>query len=392
MLTSDSIRGRDRELLSQRSAGISHLAVRNRQALLILVVILAFSRAQLVLSQPSQFENPKGLREVLIRVPINSGSATAQGIQNSLGTRTIGKALGLASGEGITGRPVKILLALGVYHESCVISRNSASRLTLQTEVPGSVEITGADDWNDWSRLKSTSLWSHAWPNHFQQAPTPKGWESQTLQPIVLRQEMVFEGDRRLDQVLSLDGTLARVGSFFFDEYGSMLYVHSYASSKIPPSLRVATRPRLLAVQNCSHVAIRGIAFAGAASPIEQGAVEVSGASDVTFEQCRFSGNNWTGLVISDSNDISIRQCSLDDNGGSGVTVWRAKGLAVSQVGVRANNWLGAAGNLTGWAVARLKALRVHDGRFDHFQAIAILLAACGSIRIALMYSSPTAR
>ena len=181
---------------------------------------------------------------------------------------------------------------------------------------------------------------------------------------------------------------LANSGSFFFDDYNSQLYVHPVSGLAIPQLLEVATRTRLFAVENSSHITFRGITFEDAASAIEQGAVEVSGARDISFEQCKFSENNWTGLVLSNSRDVSIKHSTAEDNGGPGITVWKVKGLDISDVDVRGNNWRGAAGGLTGWAIAGLKALRLHDARFDHFRAIGNLTRGlwldtdCANVRL----------
>jgi parallel beta-helix repeat protein len=333
-------------------------------------VILAFSLAPVVWAAAVQTEIGAGPSEVLIRVPSTTDFTKRHGGGGLLSARTIAEALQLASIAGKAGGMVRILIAPGTYHESCAISGSNTGPLILEASTPGSVVITGADDWNDWLPVKGMPLIAHTWPDQLAPSTLPKGWESQALQPIVLRREMVFEGDRPLEQVLSLDAALSHSGSFFADDYNFQLYVHPISILSVPQSLGVARRSFLLAVENSSHLTIRGITFAGAASAVEQGAVEVSSSGGITFEQCRFSENNWTGLVLSNSRNVSIRHCSSEDNGGPGITIWKVKGLEVSDVEVRGNNWRGAAGGFTGWAIAGLKALRLHDARFDHFRAI----------------------
>jgi parallel beta helix pectate lyase-like protein len=335
---------------------------------LVAAIVSAVGGARSALSETMTLEL-HGSGETVIRVPGYSSSAPAPNRGRVLSARTIAEAARLAMVENSAGRAARILIAPGVYRESCVIDRPGAGPLTIEAEVPGSVVMTGADVWRAWSPVRRTALWSHPWPEHFQPAPIPIGWESQDLQPIVLRREMVFEGDDPLTQVLTREEASARAGSFFVDDDASTLYVHPRSLSS-DPTLSVAIRPQVLSVKRRSQVVVRGIVFKGAPSAIQNGAVELTGVTDVSFEDCRFERNSWTGLTISDGRHISIRRCRSEDNGGPGVTIWRTRGLSVSDLDLRANNWRGAAGNFVGWAVAGLKALKLHDAHFERLRAI----------------------
>lgn len=95
---------------------------------------------------------------------------------------------------------------------------------------------------------------------------------------------------------------------------------------------------------------------------IQAAAATFNNCPHLTIEESQFNWNNWAGLGMNGSLEPVVRNSKANHNGGLGMVGWQMKSPVFDENETSYNNWRGAQDNFTGWGVAGLKHLLVHDG------------------------------
>jgi hypothetical protein len=292
---------------------------------------------------------------------------------------TIGKAATTAKTLSQSGTGSKIIIMPGTYGEGIFYSATSASLLAsvvFSAATNGTVVISGVDVWtNGWTLMGgSTNVYQHSWTNTWGLAPIPSGWTISSN--IVRRSEVVLVNGKLYTQVISLG--LMKNGTYYVDDATNHLLYVQHRTGVDPSNAfyEVSQRTNLLTVTQSgsfqvANVALQGLEFRGAGTPLPNSAVQFNNASNVLVNACLFDYNNWCGMNFSIGNGITIRDCMGSHNGAMGIQVgFHEKNVVVDGVETDFNNWRGFLGNFLGFSIAGIKALNIHTGLFRNHVAV----------------------
>ncbi len=329
-------------------------------------------------AQTSTFAIP-GIPEQRVQLTYHvAGTSPAASDTNSgtlaLPFRTVSAAVKAALKQKTAGIGVKVLIHPGEYREQVTLplqAKDTDAPLVIEGTDRGMVILSGSDIWSGWQRQGNSSLYAHAWPYRWGDAPYPDGWAGNVvLAPIVRRREMVFVNGTSLIQVLSPD-QLAE-NSFLVSEADSTITI------RVPPSIdlgkatvEVATRSPILAAQQATNLVLRKLTFRHGNSAVPNSAVQITDSTGVLVEDCDFTWNNWDGFDALVSNDVAIRRSTGNYNGSSGMGGYKIKHFVMDSSDTSFNNWRGAQGQFFGWAVAGAKFGAIHDGLVIRHRAMA---------------------
>lgn len=289
---------------------------------------------------------------------------------NNTGTKTrplktISKAAYLADKNNRSNIQTTIIVNRGTYRETVTLPfvpdhSNTEAAIIFKAASPGRVIISGSDVWTGWRKEPGANIYSHSWPYNWGAVSQP--WPTEeNLAQIVRRREMVFINAKLLKQVLTFKELTEN--TFYVSESQDKIYVRLRAGVDINSyRVEVAVRPKLFTVDSRENVIVRGLVFKHANTAVDGNAVEINNSSNILIEENSFVWNNWGGLRLNSSNNITVRGNMANHNGGRGMEAWRIKNLLFEENTTSFNNWRGVRGNFTGFAVAGLKHLRIHDG------------------------------
>ena len=308
-------------------------------------------------------EIPDATRWEVVHVD-NTRTGASDGNAGTAGSplATVQEGLSRAHRAKVKGLNARVLIHPGTYRESLTISAASQSTeqpiLRLEAVQPGSVVISGSDVWTGWQTTGS-GVWYHHWPYNWGLAPLPSG-ESRVPEDIVRRREMVFVDGAHAEQVLSY--SQLRPGSFFVSESEDRLYLWPVDSGNLNERfVEVAVRHDLLRVNGLSNFVVDGLVFEHASQPFGFPAAQIAGSRNVEVANVTLRWNNWTGFSVWNTSDVTVRNSSAVNNGGGGMLLGRLTSARIEDVATRDNNWRGASGGYTGWSIAGIKAVSVHD-------------------------------
>lgn len=288
--------------------------------------------------------------------------------------KTISKAANLADKNNRSGIQTTVIVNPGTYRESVALPfvpdhSNTEAAIIFKASSLDNVVISGSDVWTGWRRESGTNnIYSHSWPYNWGAVPQP--WPNdENLAEIVRRREMVFVGGKMMKQVLT--SKELSVNSFYVSESQDKIYVRMPAGADINNyRVEVAVRPKLFTIDSRENVTIRGFVFKHANTAVDGNAVDINNSSNILVEDNSFIWNNWGGLRFNGSNNITARGNVANYNGGRGMEAWRIKNLLFEDNTTSFNNWRGARGGFTGFAVAGLKHLRIHNGVYRNHVSV----------------------
>jgi len=263
---------------------------------------------------------------------------------------TIQAAIGWADELRREGEGVRILIQSGIYREALemVSIGDDPPPLIIEAAMPGTVTVSGSDEWEAWTPAPEPGLFVSNWPY--------KWGADGSVEPIVGRREMVFISGEPLRQVLEHNDLAA--GSFLVDEKERALHIYPPDGIDLASStVEVGVRPRLLFADGIRKVTIRGITFQHAVSPFDSTAVEIVNAQDVLLQENLITLNSWTGLGLATSTHITLSENRIDNNGGGGVGAFRQENLLMEGNRTSYNNWRGFRGGYVGWSIAGVKVV-----------------------------------
>jgi parallel beta-helix repeat protein len=301
-----------------------------------------------------------------------------QASDSNLGTealpfKTISKATAVALNNNKQHKGTNILIAPGTYRESINIPpdwQETDAPFTFEAIEKGKVVVSGSDVWTGWERQGSSSIYTHAWPYTWGEAPYPPYWEGNVvLQPIVRRREMIFVNGALLDQVLS--AAAMKPGSFYVNETEGKVYIQSPAGVGMDTAtVEVAVRSGILQVVTKQNVTIRGLVFTHDNTPMQGSAAKIDSCTNVLLEDNRFLWNNWGGLAILNGQGTTLRRNVASYNGVVGMEAWKTKQLVAEENETSYNNWRGVKGEFIGWTAAGMKILHLHNGVFRRHRSV----------------------
>jgi hypothetical protein len=279
--------------------------------------------------------------------------------------KTIGRAAAAAIANNANQVGTKVLIAAGTYRESIALLKNGRETdAPIVFEAAGEVIVSGSEVWTGWQKMAHDNVYAHAWPYTWGLAPVPPGWEPHVkLKDIVRRSEMVFVNGAPLDQVLSHSELQA--GQFFADEKAQKIYMRLPEGLPVDnAAVEVAVRPKLFAASGKKNIFLRGIIFQHANTALDEPAVQFYESSGILVEDCQFRWNNWGGLGFGHSRNVTARRNGASHNGGAGIGTYKTRTVVFEDNETSHNNWRGKKGGFTGWAVAGMKNLYMHEGVF----------------------------
>jgi hypothetical protein len=288
--------------------------------------------------------------------------------------KTIGKAVELAGINSGKNIGTKVLIAPGYYRESLAIWQQSDAPIVFEAKRQGQVFVVGSDIWTGWQRQGNTNIYTHSWPYDWGLADVPSDWQNDALaqkafDPIVRRREMVFVNGQLLKQVLSYSALTEK--SFYVDEINDTAYIWPSTGTNVATALiEVAVRPLLFLALENRNIVLRSLVFKHANSPLNTNAVYFGSSSHVLIEDCRFGSNNWGGIGLGNSQNVTVRRSVANYNGGIGMGAAFGKNFLFEDSETSLNNWRGVRAGYTGWSVAGLKHLFIHDAVYRRHKAL----------------------
>lgn len=285
--------------------------------------------------------------------------------------QTIHRAAQVAAANHTQHVGTRIVIYPGTYRESITLDLRGAptdAPIVFEATEPGTVIISGSEVWTDWAKVAGANVYTHPWPYRWGLSANP--WEDEhiALAPIVRRREMLFVDGTALDQVLSASALTAR--SFYIAEDKGLIYVALPGKVDMRQAvIEVSTREYTFAAYGANNLTLRGLTFQHASSTVQESAVRIVDAAQITIEDCQFIWNNWIGLGAWNTAHLLVRRNVANDNGGLGMTLWKIAYLLLEDNDTSQNNWRGARGGFYGWAVAGIKSLRIHHGIYRRHRA-----------------------
>ena len=319
-------------------------------------------------------------------------------------------------------KPVKILLAPGVYREGGFEIRfpdNKKARettLIIEGATPGAVIFSGADLFTSWTD-EGNGIWSAPWPHDFGFHAGLMG-RNNIMKLLGQRREMVFINDqwqhpviledhdyslKKLDRARKKEGqhgggrTHSAVGHWTYrglkqptdrlftgsfgvaekDENGNKLYIRP--PDGVHPntaSIVVTTRKQWGRIAYKDNLILRNLVFERYASPVfpeewwqRSNAVQFGHPGrpgffqnqNVLVENCVVRWNSGSGITFGKIRNLTVTNVEMHHNGTCGASTGDCHNILWQNVATNFNNWRGLLGGKQGWAIAGVKFHQFRD-------------------------------
>jgi hypothetical protein len=263
---------------------------------------------------------------------------------------TVSEAMSRAIANKQASTSTRVIIHPGTYREYVDVATftnwptndpNNATPILVEGADPNNRPVlSGAEVWTNWTA--QGNLFVHNWP--YDWGPYVAPWQDTIidLTEIVLRREVVWINDERLDQVL--EQANLSPGKYYVDEDADLIYVYPPANVNLLQStVEIGERERVWDQDYEDHVTLRDLTFEKSNSPWEDGygLVRIVGSDNVLIEDCTFRQDNWTGLLVARSDNMTLRRVEVDGNGGRGLVAWRMRNLQLLDSEANRNNWRG---------------------------------------------------
>jgi hypothetical protein len=340
------VRGRSKD-------GGDHMC-RRTAGMALFAFVLAVMATGTARGQANVNEN---LETATIWVDVVNGNDHNQGTQAEP-LKTIKKAAHLAEANNKNGIGTKVTINPGLYRENInlegISGRDTAWPETFEAATPGTVIITGADQYTNWTQYSGNSnIYSTPWTFNFGLCPPLIG-PAPREPDIHLRREMAIIDGVPLEQVLTI--TQMVEGTFYVDDAGQQFYIWPPSGTNLNTAdVELADRGQLWAITRKNGVVLRGLTFEYSADCVGDGAVQVfAGPSqNIEFDTDNFFWNNATGLhLFHPLTNYTVENVVANHNGAVGINgLMSTYGLWLNDT-ADFNNWRGEQGTYYGWGAA----------------------------------------
>jgi hypothetical protein len=269
--------------------------------------------------------------------------------------KTIGKSVAVAESNDQDGIGTHVYINPGLYRENIDlqgIERDTTLPETYEAVTPGTVLISGADQYTNWTQSSGNpNIYSTPWIYNFGLCRPLQG-SAPPQTDIVLRREMAFVNGAAMEQVLSLKEMLE--GTFYVDDGGQKLYLWAPAGTNLSSAdVELADRGQLWAITQKNDVVLRGLTFEYSADCVSDAAVQVNFGppqKDIEFDSDNFLWNNATGLhLFRYLTDFTVENVIANHNGAVGVQSFETQNGLFQNDTADYNTWRGGEGGYFNW-------------------------------------------
>jgi len=284
--------------------------------------------------------------------------------------QTIAKSVAVAEANNQNSIGTHVYINPGLYHENINLTGNqqdTALPETYEAATPGTVLITGADQYTNWTQSSgNSSIYSTPWTYNFGLCPALTG-QAPPQTDIVLRREMVFIDGTSLEQVLSMSQMLE--GTFYVDDSGQQLYIWPPSGTNLSAAdVELADRPQLWNISNKNGVVLRGLTFEYSPDCKGQGSVDVinTTSQNILFDTDNFLWNDAGGLHFSQASNYTVENVISNHNGAVGMEMYDTLNALVQNTTADYNNWRGEQGEYFDWAEGGINPYGLSNGTFTN--------------------------
>ena len=333
--------------------------------LLILAVALG-ACGTLARAQSNINENQETAK---LYVDVVNGNDSNSGTQ-SAPLKTIAKSVSLAEANNQNSIGTHVYINPGLYRENINLSGNqqdTALPETYEAASPGTVLISGADQYTNWTQSSgNSSIYSTPWTFAFGLCPALLG-QAPPQTDIVLRREMAFINGVPLEQVLSMSQMLE--GTFYVDDAGQQLYIWPPSGTNLSSAdVELGDRGQLWNISNKNGVVLRGLTFEYSPDCKGQGSVDVINTTslNILFDTDNFLWNDASGLHFSQSSNYTVENVVSNHNGAVGMEMFDTLNALVQNTTADYNNWRGEQGQYFDWAEGGINPYGLGNGTFTN--------------------------
>ena len=282
--------------------------------------------------------------------------------------QTIAKSVAVAEANNQNSIGTHVYINPGLYHENINLTGNqqdTALPETYEAATPGTVLITGADQYTNWTQSSGNfSIYSTPWTYNFGLCPALTG-QAPPQTDIVLRREMVFINGSSLEQVLSMSQMLE--GTFYVDDSGQQLYIWPPSGTNLSAAdVELGDRPQLWNISNKNGVVLRGLTFEYSPDCKGQGSVDVinTTSQNILFDTDNFLWNDAGGLHFSQASNYTVENVISNHNGAVGMEMFDTLNALVQHTTADYNNWRGGQALFFDWAEGGINPYGLSNGTF----------------------------
>jgi hypothetical protein len=296
----------------------------------------------------------EGLETARLYVDVVNGNDNNSGSQNAP-FKTIGKSVAVAEANNQDGIGTHVYINPGLYRENIDLQgteRDTTLPETYEAVTPGTVLISGADRYTNWTQSSgNSSIYSTPWTYNFGLCRALQG-EAPPQTDIVLRREMAFVNGMAMEQVLSLKEMLE--GTFYVDDGGQKFYLWPPSDTNLNSTdVELADRGQLWAITQKNDVVLRGLTFEYSADCVSDAAVQVNFGppqQNIEFDSDNFLWNNATGLhLFRELANFTVENVVANHNGAVGIQSFETQNGLFENDTADYNAWRGGEGGYFNW-------------------------------------------
>ena len=306
-----------------------------------------------------------------VYVDIVNGSDSNPGTQ-SQPLQHIAAGVALAEANNQQGIGTHVYINPGLYRENINLTGTAQDTNfpeTYEAVTPGTVIITGADQFTNWTQTSNANIYSTPWTYNFGLCPALTG--GAPPQPdIMLRREMAIVNGTPLEQVMSQSQMLQ--GTFYVDDGGQQFYIWPPSGTNVGTAdIELADRGQLWLITNKNGVVLRGLTFEYSPDCVGNGAVEVPNPTtmNILMDSDNFLWNNSGGLHFTNSMDYTVTNMVANHNGAVGWQSFETVNGLIENSTADYNNWRGEEASFLDWSEGGFNPYGMVNGTFNNLNA-----------------------
>ena len=269
--------------------------------------------------------------------------------------QTIQAGLAKAIKANQTNTGAKIEINPGIYREVIDLTytwKETSAPITFEAAVPGTVVLSGADQYTGWSYTSKAGVYQHSW-TPIGVSSVPSGFPS-TLPAIAYRREEAFMNGTMLTQVMQ-QAQIAP-GTFYVDDNARQIYVAPPAGTNMQTAdVELTRRANIFAINHRQNVVVRGLSFIYAMANMDASPVNINSSNNILIDHVQADWNGWTGMGAHSSTNITIQNSIFSHNSGQGFNGARNINLLFLNDETDQNGWRSAQAGFYDYAMGGVK-------------------------------------